>query len=145
MELVYASWGNTVGLIIAAALIGYFLYNFLVTSKKLNKPASPNVKILNDANFEKVIGQGVSLVDFWAAWCQPCRIQGPIIDEVADEVGQKANICKLNIDENKRTAAKLGIQSIPTTMLFRNGKIVNKFVGVKTRSFLMKELNKHLD
>ncbi|MBN1340629.1 MAG: thioredoxin [Bacteroidales bacterium] len=144
MDLIYASWGNTVGLVVAGALIAYFLYNFITTGKKLNKPASPNVKILTDSNFEETVGTGVSLVDFWAAWCQPCRVQGPIVDELANEMHSKANICKLNIDENKKIATKLGIRSIPTMMLFKNGRIAGKFVGVQSKHFLMNELNKQL-
>ncbi|MCD4696348.1 MAG: thioredoxin [Bacteroidales bacterium] len=110
----------------------------------MNKPPSENIKILTDDSFDKAIKTGVSLVDFWAAWCGPCKVLGPIVDEIADEIGDKANICKLDIDRNQKTAAKLGIKNIPTILLFKNGKPVDKFVGVKPKGILLKAINRHL-
>lgn len=144
MNIQTADAGNYISYIIAFAVIGYIFYTFIKTRKRMNRPASENTIILSDDNFEKTIKSGVSLVDFWAAWCGPCKVQGPIVDEVADEIGDKANICKLDIDHNQKTARMLGIQSIPTTMIFKNGKAVQKFVGVKPRQVLIKALNSHL-
>ncbi|RLD51933.1 MAG: thioredoxin [Bacteroidetes bacterium] len=110
----------------------------------MNAPPSENVKILTDENFKTTINSGVTLVDFWAPWCAPCRVQGPIIDNLADEIGDKANISKLDIDNNKKTAQMLGIQSIPTLMLFKNGKVVQKFVGVKPKGQLLKAVTAQL-
>lgn len=128
--------------IISGLVLAYLLYNFVIARKRLNKPSSDNVKILTDANFESTIGKGVSLVDFWAPWCGPCRVQGPIVDEVADEMVSKASVCKLNIDENPGTARKYGIQSIPTILIFRDGKPVQKFVGIKNKNTLINSLEK---
>jgi thioredoxin 1 len=139
-----ATTGNIITYIVAGALVGYVVYNFLKAKKRMGQPPSENVKILTDANFNTTIGSGVSLVDFWAAWCGPCKIQGPIVDDVADEIGDKANICKLDIDQYQKTAKKLGIQSIPTILLFKDGKIVQKFVGVKPKGVLLKAVNAHL-
>lgn len=141
MEIANAGTGNIVGIIFAILIIGYFFYNFLKSKKQLSKPPSENVKILTDANFNETIKSGVTLVDFWAQWCAPCRMQGPIIDELADELGEKATISKLNIDENRKVAQMLGIQSIPTLLLFKDGKIAKKFVGVKPKGVLQKEIN----
>ncbi|MCB2221259.1 MAG: thioredoxin [Bacteroidetes bacterium] len=132
--------GSTIAYIISAAVVGYILYNFFVVRKRLNKPPSENVKIVDDGNFDGIIGQGVSLVDFWAAWCGPCKIQGPIVDEVADELKDKANICKLDVDKNQKTAKKYGIQNIPTMLIFKDGKPVNKLVGVKPKATILKAL-----
>lgn len=126
--------------IISGLVLAYLLYNFIIARKRLNKPPSANVKILTDANFESTIGKGVVLVDFWAPWCGPCRVQGPIVDEVADEMFSKASVCKLNIDENPKTARKYGIQSIPTILIFRDGKPVQKFVGIKNKNTLINSL-----
>lgn len=110
----------------------------------MNKPPSVNVKVLTDDNFGSTIKNGVSLVDFWAAWCGPCRVQGPIVDEIADEIGEKAKICKLDIDQHKKIAGQLGIQSIPTILIFKDGKMVQKFVGVKSKSALIKAIESHI-
>jgi thioredoxin 1 len=126
--------------IISGLLLAYLLYNFIIARRRLNKPPSDNVKMLTDANFESTIGKGVSLVDFWAPWCGPCRVQGPIVDEVADEMVSKASVCKLNVDENPLTARKYGIQSIPTILIFRDGKPVQKFVGIKNKNTLINSL-----
>jgi thioredoxin 1 len=141
MEIAVAGTGNTVAIIVAVLIIGYFFYNFIKSKKQLERPPSENVNILTDTNFNSTIKSGITLVDFWAAWCGPCRVQGPIIDEVADELHNKATIGKLNIDENKKTAQMLGIQSIPTLLLFKDGKIIKKFVGVKPKGTLIKAIN----
>lgn len=82
------------------------------------------------------------LVDFWAVWCGPCQVQGPIVEEVAKTVGGKAKVMKLNVDENPVTAQKFGIMSIPTLMVFKNGMVVKQFIGVQSKETLLSELNK---
>ena len=144
MDIGQADTGNTVTIIISALVIGFIIYQFIRARKSMSKPASENTLILNDGNFKATIATGVTLVDFWAAWCQPCQVQGPIVDEIADEVGDDASVAKLNIDENRKTASMLGIRSIPTIFIFKNGKIVEKFVGVKNKNQLMQGLKKHL-
>ena len=142
--IVEAGFGEYITYIIAAGLIGFIMYSFLKAKNKMSKPPSENVKILSDENFKSTINSGVALVDFWAAWCGPCKVQGPIVDEVADEIGDKANICKLDIDHNQKIAGQLGIQSIPTMLLFKDGKIVEKFVGVKPKGVLLKAVYAHI-
>jgi len=144
MILQEAEFGNIFTIVLAGLVIGFIFYNFLKSKKKMNAPPSENVKILTDENFKTTINSGVTLVDFWAPWCAPCRVQGPIIDNLADEIGDKANISKLDIDNNKKTAQMLGIQSIPTLMLFKNGKVVQKFVGVKPKGQLLKAVTAQL-
>ncbi len=101
---------------------------------------SNGVKNITDENFKEVTGQGVSLVDFWAPWCQPCRIQGPILETVADKVGEKANICKMNVDENREMAMQFGITGIPTILVFKDGLKVQQFVGVQQGDTLVSTL-----
>ena len=90
-----------------------------------------NVKELNATNFNETIAKGTVLVDFWAPWCGPCKMQGPILDKVADKVGDKAVIAKVNVDENAPLAAQFGVRSIPTLILFKDGQKVRDFIGVQ--------------
>lgn len=82
------------------------------------------------------------LVDFWAVWCGPCQVQGPIVQEVATAMGDKAKVVKLNVDENPMNAQKFGIMSIPTLLIFKGGNVVKQFVGVTSKDVLIGELNK---
>jgi len=101
-----------------------------------NRESSPEpspaaqVVVLNEANFDSQIGQGVVLVDFWATWCGPCKIQGPIVEQVAKQIGAAAKVAKLDVDTAKEIAQKFGIDSIPTLIVFKDGKPVQQFVGI---------------
>ncbi|HHX58682.1 MAG TPA: thioredoxin [Candidatus Moranbacteria bacterium] len=97
----------------------------------------------NDSNFEAEVlkNEGVTLVDFWAPWCGPCQMMGPIIDEVAKEVAERHKVGKLNVDENQATAQKYGVMSIPTLLIIKNGEVVKQLVGVQSKEALIKELN----
>ena len=81
-------------------------------------------------NFAAQTAQGVMLVDFWAPWCGPCRRQGPIVEQVAEQLGAAAKIAKVNVDEAPKTAQKFGIESIPTLIVFKDGKPVKQFEGL---------------
>ncbi len=102
--------------------------------------------ILTDTNFnEEVINAGTPvLVDFWAEWCGPCRMVGPVIEEIADEFEGRVKVAKLNVDDNQQTAAKYGIRSIPTLLLFKGGELVDQMVGVQPKANLVEIINKVL-
>jgi thioredoxin 1 len=100
---------------------------------------------LDDMNFNSQISQGVTLVDFWAPWCGPCRMQGPIVDRLAMQVGPRAKVAKLNVDEAPSVAGEYGIQSIPTLMVFKDGQVVNQFIGVHGEGELLGAINQALN
>ena len=89
-----------------------------------------------DANFQNEVlnSDQPVLVDFWAAWCGPCRAVGPTIEELADEYGETVKVGKLNVDENQQSAANFGIQSIPAVLLFKGGEVVETLIGVQPKS-----------
>jgi thioredoxin 1 len=105
----------------------------------------PTCKV-TDQDFEKeVLKADVPvLVDFWAAWCGPCRLIAPIIDEIAEEMEGKVKVCKLNVDENPITPGKYGIRAIPTLIIFKNGEPVEVIVGAVSKTTIVNALNKVL-
>jgi len=107
---------------------------------------SENIKHVSDDSFATdVLGADKPmLVDYWAAWCGPCKMIAPILEEVATEFGDKVTIAKLNVDENQQTAAKFGIRGIPTLMLFKDGEVKATKVGAVSKSQLTEFLNEQL-
>ncbi len=103
---------------------------------------SAEVIEVSDANFQGEVLESELpvIVDFWAAWCGPCRMVGPIVEEIAKEYSGKVKVAKLNVDDNKETATKYGIMSIPTILMFEKGDIAKQVVGAMPKSALIKEL-----
>ena len=98
-----------------------------------------------DDNFqESALAGGVSVVDFWAEWCGPCRLIGPIIEDLSKQYEGKAMIGKVNVDENPEISLKYGIRSIPTILIIKDGEVVDKQVGVTTKANLEAKLAAHL-
>ncbi|KXK37269.1 MAG: thioredoxin [Saprospiraceae bacterium] len=98
-----------------------------------------------DSNFQDTaLAGGVAVVDFWAEWCGPCRLIGPIIDELSTTYDGKAKIGKVNVDENPEVSLKYGIRSIPTVLIIKDGEVVDKQVGVTTKAALQAKIEAHL-
>ncbi|NTU76432.1 MAG: thioredoxin [Alphaproteobacteria bacterium] len=103
-------------------------------------------KPVNDTNFEAEVLQapGPVLVDFWAEWCGPCRMVGPVLDELAAEMGNKVTIVKMNVDESPQTPSKYGIRSIPTLLLFKGGQQVSTKIGAVPKQALQAWLQENI-
>ncbi len=95
-----------------------------------------------DGNFEELVLKSNKpvIVDFWAVWCGPCRIVGPIVQELGDDYGDKVLVGKLDVDHNPKSALKFGIRNIPTILFFKNGEVVDKQVGAVPKAVLAKKL-----
>jgi thioredoxin 1 len=107
---------------------------------------SKNTLSATDANFESDVlkSNQLSVVDFWAEWCAPCRLLGPTIEAIADEYQGKLKVFKMNVDENPNTPTRFHIRGIPTVILFKNGQVVDQLVGNHPKDVIVQAINKHL-
>ena len=139
-------WITIIVLAALVVLVGLLILNARQRMKSLtNVKESEKIKIFTDQNFQNKIKTGIVLVDFWAVWCMPCKMMVPVLNELAEETNGKVIIAKVNVDEQKATAAKFSIRSIPTMVLFQNGKEVKRIVGVKTKEYLLKEFDRRIN
>ena len=123
-----------------------FIFLIVLSSISCNRSggSDENILILTSDNFDQTISKGVVLVDFWATWCKPCKLQGPIVAEIATEYKGKLTVGKIDIDQNQDLATSYNIQSIPTLIIFVEGKEVETFVGLQSKSALQEILNKYV-
>jgi thioredoxin 1 len=129
--------------VIGSLLLALLLLNVYSRWKmKQFPPVSDNNKIvtLTNQNFPAEIKNKVVLVDFWAEWCMPCRMMAPVLNDVTDSLSGNMKVGKVNIELYKELAQQFNVMSIPTMILFKNGKEINRFVGVKTKDFLLAKM-----
>ena len=135
----------SISFIIVAVLVVAFLAYIGYSHKKMNNmpkvPTSKKIRVLDNKNFKYVIGNGVVLVDFWAPWCAPCKMIAPVLNEIAETESDKVTIAKVNVDHQQQIANKFKVKSIPTLIMFKDGKEINRFVGYKPKRFLMKQVS----
>ena len=147
MILLEANLNLILPVALLAAVLLFFIYRMYKMRHLLSATtmleSSANTLIINDQNFDQTIATGITLIDFRAPWCAPCRIQGPIINDLANDMMGKSKIGKLDVDQSKKVASKLGIRNIPTILVFKNGEVVKQFVGVKPKNTLINEIEKH--
>jgi len=98
---------------------------------------------LTNQTFDAAIASGLTLVDFWATWCGPCRMQTPILEELSRELSDNKKIAKVNVDQERDLALKFGIQSIPTILVFQEGRLVDRLVGVRMKDELKQIMNEY--
>jgi thioredoxin 1 len=118
---------------------------FIARARMKNIPLvadSDKILTLTDKNFQHQTKNRLVLVDFWAAWCAPCRMMSPVLNDVSSKLPENSFVGKVNIEQYQSLAQKFQVRNIPTMILLRNGKEINRFVGVKSRDFLMEEFRK---
>jgi thioredoxin 1 len=134
---------QTAGIIVGLIILAFGLLIFVAKAKMKNLPMvvdHEKIMTLTDKNFQNQTKGKVVLVDFWAAWCAPCRMMAPVLNEIAGELNGKAHIGKVNVEQYQSLAQKFKVRGIPTMILFKDGKEVNRFVGVKSKDVLLKSL-----
>jgi len=123
------------------------VWHITVSKKEAKEMEKENPLIhLNENNFDEEIlkSEKPALVDFWAPWCGPCKMIGPIVEEIAEEYRGRVKVTKLNVDDNPNKAAAYGIKSIPTLILFKDGKVLDTIVGLVSKDRLLEFVNKGL-
>lgn len=102
------------------------------------------IENLTNDNFAEKTAQGLTFTDFWAIWCGPCRMQGPVVEQLSEELDGKVSFFKVDVDENQATAEKFGVMSIPTMIIQKDGKVVDTVVGYHEKDALKKIIEKYL-
>jgi thioredoxin 1 len=133
----------TIAVIVLLAFLMIRRYRMFMSG--VGTEESEKLVAFTDQNFKQHLKTKVVLVDFWAEWCQPCKIQGPIVSQVAaDNEDDNVKVGKLNVEKNQKTAQQLGIRNIPTLIIFKNGKEFERLVGLKNKNVLNKAIAKAL-
>ncbi len=134
---------QTTIVIFSLLIVAFGIFFYIAKAKVGNIPLvadNENILTLTDKNFQHQTKNKVVLVDFWASWCAPCRMMAPVLNEIANELTGNAHVGKVNVEEYQSLSQKYKVRGIPTLILFKNGVEVNRFVGVKNKDFLIKQI-----
>jgi len=136
---------QTTFIIIGVLMAAFIGFRYFAMAKMKNTPLVADhekVLTLTDKNFQQQTKGKVVLVDFWATWCAPCRMMAPVLNDVASELNGNSHVGKVDIQQYESLAQKFKVRSIPTLILFKNGTEINRFVGIKSKDFLLNEMAK---
>ena len=136
---------QTTLIVSGVVIVTFIILRSITMAKMKNTPMVADhekVLTLTDKNFQQQTKNKVVLVDFWATWCVPCRMIAPVLNDVASELTGNSHVGKINIEQHQSLAQKFKVRSIPTLILFKNGTEINRFVGIKSKDFLLKEIAK---
>lgn len=136
---------QTTFIVLGLLVVAIVIFRFIAMAKIKNTPLVADHKkvlTLTDQNFQQQTKNKVVLVDFWASWCAPCRMMAPVLNDVATELSGNSHVGKVNIEQYQSLASKFKVRSIPTLILFKNGIEINRFVGIKSKDYLLKEIAK---
>lgn len=136
---------QTTFIIIGILITAFIGFRYFAMAKMKNTPLVADhekVLTLTDKNFQQQTKGKLVLVDFWATWCAPCRMMAPVLNDVASELNGNSHVGKVDIQQYQSLANKFKVRNIPTLILFKNGTEINRFVGIKSKEFLLKEIAK---
>ena len=136
---------QTTFIVIGVLVVAVFIFRTVAMAKMKNTPmVADHAKVLTltEQNFQQKTKNKVVLVDFWASWCAPCRMMAPVLNDVATELKGNSHVGKVDIQQFQSLASQFKVRSIPTLILLRNGIEINRFVGIKSKEFLLKEMAK---
>ena len=134
---------QTTLIVTGVVIVAFGVLIYLARLKMKNIPAvadNQNIVKLTNANFQLQTKNKLVLVDFWASWCAPCRMMAPVLNDVAKELNGNTRVGKVNVEHEQLLAQKHKVRNIPTLILFRNGKEIDRFVGVKSKGFLLQQI-----
>lgn len=132
-------------IVLGILLTAWLLLNMYARIKMKSAPKvtdSDKILTLTDTDFDQQTKGRLVLVDFWAEWCAPCRMMAPILNEIAGELPDGSFVGKVNVETYQSMAQRFNVRNIPTLILFKDGKEINRFVGVKTKDYLLKQMSK---
>jgi thioredoxin 1 len=133
-------------IVIGTVIAAFIIVIFTARAKMKNIPLvadHENILTLKEKNFQQQTKNKLVLVDFWATWCAPCRMMAPVLNDVAKELSGNSRVGKVNIEQYQSLAQKYSVHSIPTLILLKNGAEINRFVGIKSKDFLLQQVQKH--